>query len=196
MHDDDRSLREQVRGADPARDLVPLSLTWLDHRMEQIMASTTTPTVPARTARRTWIPVAGVAAALAIGAAIAVPLTLGGTPTVEPLALPEGGALTSGSCLPVSAETLQAQEQAFAARVLSVENDLVTLEVTERFTGEISDRVTVPQVDELTSDFSLVPFAVGDSYLVTATDGVVTGCGLSGADTAELRAVYDEAFAG
>lgn len=196
MHDDDRSLRERLRGADPARDLAPLPPTWLDHRMEQIMTDTTTPAVPARTARRTWIPVAGVAAALAIGAAIAVPLMLGGTATVEPLALPEGGGLASGSCLPVSAETLQAQEQAFAARVLSVEGDLVTFEVTDRFAGEVADRVTVPQVDELTSDFSLVPFAVGDSYLVTATDGVVTGCGLSGADTAELRAVYDEAFAG
>jgi hypothetical protein len=96
----------------------------------------------------------------------------------------------------VSAETLQAQEQAFAARVLSVEGDTVTLEVTERFAGEVADRVTVPQVDELSSDFSLVPFAVGDNYLVTATDGAVTGCGLSGADTAELRAIYAEAFGG
>lgn len=196
MHADDNWLRDQVRGADPVRDLAPLPPTWLDHRMEQIMTDTTTTAVPARTARRTWIPIAGVAAAVTIGAAIAVPLMLGGTPAVEPLALPEGGGLASGSCLPVSAETLRAQEQAFAARVLAVEDDVVTFEVTERFAGEVADRVTVPQVDELTSDFSLVPFAVGDSYLVTATDGAVSGCGLSGADTPELRAVYDEAFGG
>lgn len=199
MHDDDRSLRERLRGADPARDLAPLPPTWLDHRMEQIM--TDAPLTPIADVRRSaalrvWVPIAAVATAAAAAVAIAVPLMLGGTPTVEPLALPEGGGLASGSCLPVSAETLQAQEQAFAARVLSVEGDTVTLEVTERFAGEVADRVTVPQVDELSSDFSLVPFAVGDRYLVTATDGAVTGCGLSGANTAELRAIYAEAFGG
>lgn len=197
MHDDDRSLREQLQRADPARGLAPLPPTWLDHRMEQIM--TDAPLTPAADPRRSlamrvWVPIAAVATAAAAAVAIAVPLMLGGAPTVEPLALPEGGGLASGSCLPVSVETLQAQEQAFAARVLSVEDDLVTFEVTERFAGDVSDRVTMPQVDELSSDFSLVPFAVGDSYLVTATAGTVTGCGLSGADTPELRAIYADAF--
>lgn len=196
MHDDDRSLRDQLRSADPARDLAPLPPTWLDHRMEQIMTDTTATAVPARSARRTWIPIAGVAAALAIGAAIGVPLALGGTPTVEPLALPEGSGPSTGSCLAVDAAGLLAQEQAFAARVLTVEGDIVTFEVTERFAGEVADRVTVPQVDGLTSDFSLEPFAAGDTYLVTATDGTIRGCGLSGADTPELRALFDEAFGG
>lgn len=200
MHDDDHQLREQLRGADPARDLATLPPTWLDHRMEQIMTdTTTTPAAPARNARRTWTPAAvvaaaGVAAALTLGAAIAVPLALGGTPTVEQLALPEGGGLASGSCLIVDTAGLLAQEQAFAARVLTVEGDTVTFEVTERFAGEVADRVTVPQVDGLTSDFSLEPFAAGDTYLVTATDGTIRGCGLSGADTPELRALFDAAF--
>ena len=196
MHDDDRSLRDQLRGADPARDLAPLPPTWLDHRMEQIMTDSTTPAVPARTARRTWIPVAGVAAALAIGAAIAVPLMLGGTATVEPLAQPSDGGLAGGSCLAVSPEGLLMQEQAFAARVLTIEGETVTLEVTERFAGDIADRVEVPQVDAASGDFSGVPFEAGEAYLVSATDGTIAGCGLSGTDTAELRAVYDEAFAG
>ena len=197
MHDDDHLLRAQLSGADPARDLAPLPPTWLDHRMEQIMTSTTpapAAAAPERSARRTWIPIAGVAAALAIGAAIAVPLALGGSPTVEPLALPDGGGLASGSCLPVTPEGLLAQEQAFAARVIAVEGDTVTFEVTERFAGEVADRVTVPQVDELSSDFSLTPFATGDAVLVVASDGTVSGCGLSGPDTAELRAIYDAAF--
>ena len=194
MHDDDRSLRERLGHADPARDLAPLPPTWLDHRMEQIMTDSTTPAVPARTARRTWIPVAGVAAALAIGAAIAVPLMLGGTATVEPLAQPSDGGLAGGSCLAVSPEGLLMQEQAFAARVLTIEGETVTLEVTERFAGDIADRVEVPQVDAASGDFTGVPFEAGETYLVSATDGVVTGCGLSGADTAELRAVYDAAF--
>ena len=198
MHDDDRALRDHVRGADPARDLAPLPPTWLDHRMEQLMTDQTPhapiPDVRRSPAMRIWVPIAIAGTAAAAAVAIAVPLMLGGAPTVEPLALPAGGGLASGSCLPVSVETLQAQEQAFAARVLSVDDDVVTFEVTERFAGEVADRVTLPQVDELSSDFSLVPFAAGDSYLVTATDGTVTGCGLSGADTPELRAIYAEAF--
>jgi hypothetical protein len=200
MHDDDRLLREQLRGADPARDLAPLPPTWLDHRMEQLMTDQTplTPVADVRRspAMRIWVPIALAGTAAAAAVAIAVPLMLGGTPSVEPLALPEGGGLASGSCLAVTPEGLLDQEQAFAARVLTVEGDVVTFEVTERFAGEVADRVTVPQVDELSSDFSLVPFAAGDSVLVAATNGTVTGCGLSGADTAELRAVYDAAFGG
>ncbi len=200
MHDDDRLLRERLGNADPARDLAPLPPTWLDHRMEQLMTDQT-PLAPIADVRRSpamrlWVPIAIAGTAAAAAVAIAVPLMLGGTPTVEPLALPEGGGLASGSCLPVTPEGLLDQEQAFAARVLTVEGDVVTFEVTERFAGEVADRVTVPQVDELTSDFSLVPFATGDAVLVAATDGTVTGCGLSGADTAELRAVYDAAFGG
>lgn len=194
MHDDDRLLRERLRGADPARDLAPLPPMWLDHRMEQIMSDQKP---AARPAIRRWMPVAGIAAALAIAAAIVAPLALGTRgPTVESLALPDGGGTSSASCLPVSVDTLRAQEQAFAARALSVEADRVVLEVTERFSGEIADRVEVPQVDRLTSDFSSEPFEVGESYLVAATDGVMLGCGHSGADTAELRALYDGAFPG
>ncbi len=204
MQDDDRHLREQLRSADPARDLAPLPPMWLDHRMEQIMSDTPStpankpeaPTTTPSTARRPWIAIAVAAASVAAAAAIAVPLVLGGSPTVEQLALPDGGGLASGSCLPVTAEGLLEQEQAFAARVIAVEGETVTLEVTERFAGEVADRVTMPQVDELTSDFSLQPLAVGDEYLVVAGDGEIRGCGLSGPDSAELRALYAEAFGG
>ncbi|GEP28703.1 MULTISPECIES: hypothetical protein [Cryobacterium] len=202
MHDDDRALRDQLRAADPTRALPPASPTWLDHRMEQIMTdqSVTTPTVTPETPRRAfrrWMPVAGVAAGLAIAAAIVVPLVLGGPePTVEALQPPMGGGLASGSCLVLEPTTVAAQEQAFAATVLQIQGNTVLLEVTERFVGEVADRVEVAQVDAMTSDFSGVPFAVGQSYLVGAVDGTITGCGVTGADSAELRAVYDAAFPG
>ena len=198
MHDDDRALRDQLRAADPARSLPPASPTWLDHRMEQIMTdhspATVTPTVPRRASRR-WMPVVGVAAGLAIAAAIVVPLVVGGPePTVEALQPPLGGDLASGSCLRLEPATVAAQEQAFAATVLQIQGDTVLLEVTERFAGDVADRVAVPQVDAITSDFSGVPFEVGQSYLVGAVDGTISGCGITGADSAELRAVYDAAF--
>ena len=202
MHDDDRALRDELRAADPARTLPPASPTWLDHRMEQIMTdqspTTTTFTREApRRAFRRWMPVVGIAAGLAIAAAIVVPLVVGGPErTVEALQPPPGGGLASGSCLRLEPATVAAQEQAFAARVLQVQGDTVLLEVTERFTGDVADRVEVLQGDAMTSDFSGVPFAVGQSYLVGAVDGTITGCGVTGADSAELRAVYDEAFPG
>lgn len=203
MHDDDRALRDQLRAADPARALPPASPTWLEHRMEQIMndqsptpATTSAPEAPRRAFRR-WMPVVGVAAGIAIAAAIAAPLVLRGPePTVEALRPPMGGGLTSGSCLVLEPATVAAQEQAFAATVLQIQDDTVLLEVTERFVGDVADRVEVPQVDAVTSDFSSVPFAVGQSYLVGAIDGTITGCGVTGADDAELRAVYDAAFPG
>ena len=202
MHDDDRELRDQLRATDPARALPTASPTWIDHRMEQIMTdqSATTPTItpeaPRRAFRR-WMPLAGVAAGLAIAAAIVAPLVLGAPkPTVESLQPSMSGGMASGSCLVLEPATVAAQDQAFAATALQIQGNTVLLEVTERFVGEVADRVEVAQVDETTSDFSGVPFQVGQSYLVGATNGTITGCGVTGADSAELRAVYDAAFPG
>jgi len=199
MDNDDRELRNRVRAADPARTIAALPETWLDHRMEQIMTdstptpiSTTADKAPSR--RRAWVTLVGVAAALTIGAAIALPLTLSGAPTTEKLAAPGGGGLSTGSCMPVTAEGLRTQEQAFAAKVIAVDGGTVTLEVTERFKGEVADRVEVPQDVAIDSDFSSVVFALGKSYLVAAGDATIRGCGLSGADRPELRAIYDDAF--
>lgn len=195
MDDDDRTLRERVRAADPARTVAPLAETWLDRRMEQIMTKTESPdAAPARSTRRAWVPIVGIAAALTIGAAIAVPLMLGGAPTTEQLAQPGGDGFSSGSCLMVTPEGLRAQEQAFAAHVITVDGDTVTLEVTERFAGEVADRVEVQQVEAISSDFSGVPLELGQSYLVAAGDATIRGCGLSGTDSPELRAIYNEAF--
>jgi hypothetical protein len=197
MHDDDQQLRDELRRFDPAHDLAPLPPTWLGHRMEQMMTDSTdtaraTGAEPARR-RGVWM-VAAAAAVLVGGAAIVVPIALGSAPTTEVLAQPSGGGVTIGSCLPVTAEGLQSQEKAFAARVIAVDGDTVTLEVTERFAGEVADRVEVPQVDAIDTDFSRVSFELGESYLVAAGDGTVRGCGLSGPDDSELRAIYDAAF--
>lgn len=206
MHDDDSrgddALRARLRAADPADALAPLPPTWLDHRMEQLMTDTSTATAPeaptpVRSRIPRWMPVAGAAAAVAIAAAIIAPLALGGSqPTVEQLAAPEGGGLASGSCLALDAATIAAQDQAFAATVLEIDGDTVVLEVSETFAGDVADRVEVPQVDATSSDYSGVPFAVGGEFLVSALDGTVTGCGVTGADSPELRAFYDEAFGG
>lgn len=197
MHDDDHRLREQLRHIDPARELAPYPPTWLSHRMEQIMTDstgTTDSTIAAPARKRNLWMAAAAAAALAVGAAVVIPLGLAGAPTTEVLALPSDGGTTIGSCLPVTPEGLSSQEKAFAANAIAVDGDTVTLEVTERFAGDVADRVEVTQLDAIDSDFSSVSFALGESYLVAAGDGMVRGCGLSGVDDPELRAVYDSAF--
>jgi hypothetical protein len=206
MHKDDRALRDQLRdqlrAADPARALHPASPTWLAQRMEHIMTdqpSSSPLTTPenSRPPFRRWAPVIGIVAGVAIAAAIVAPLVLGGPePTVEALQPSTGGSLASSSCLMLEPATIAAQEQAFAATVLQIEDGTVVLEVTERFTGDVADRVEVAQVDALASDNSGVPFKVGQSYLIGAVAGTITGCGVSGTDSAELRTVYDAAFPG
>ncbi|CAN5340361.1 hypothetical protein BH09ACT4_BH09ACT4_00980 [soil metagenome] len=201
MNDDDRALRDQLRAADPARALLPASPPWLDHRLEQIMSdqspdtATTASEAPRRAPRR-WIPVVSIAAGLAIAAAIAVPLALGGpTPTVETLKPPTGGP-AAGTCIVISPETVAAQDEAFAATVLQVKGKTVLLEVTQRFAGDVADRVEVTQTDGPDPEFSAVPFVVGKKYLVGAFDGTITTCGITGEDTPELRAIYEAAFPG
>lgn len=210
LHEQARDqLRNQLRAADPARSLPPVAPQWLNQRMEHIMTdqpdttanstsstTATTPGQPRRTVRR-WVPVIGIAAGVGIAAAIVTPLVLGGaTPTVETLEASAGGDLASGSCLMLEPATVAAQEQAFSATVLEITNSTVLLEVTERFTGEVADRVELTDVDPSANDFSGVPYTVGQSYLIGAVDGKISGCGVSGTDSAELRAIYDAAFPG
>ena len=199
MREQDPALLNKLRAADPARRLLPQSSTSLNQRMEQIMTEqppTPAATVPARRpAFRKWMPAIGLLAGLAIAAAIIVPLFVGGAkPSIETLRPPASGGLASVSCMVLGSATVAAQEQAFAATVTELRGKTVVLEVTERFAGAVADRVEVRQVDAMDFDFSGVPFEVGQSYLVGAFDGTISGCGVTGADSAELRAVYDAAF--
>jgi hypothetical protein len=54
--------------------------------------------------------------------------------------------------------------------------------------------VTAPP-SELQSLISSTKFEVGGTYLVSATDGVVSVCGMSGKASGDLQTLYNEAFA-
>ncbi len=64
------------------------------------------------------------------------------------------------------------------------------------FTDGEADTVVVTAVAGLEALTGSVPWAEGERFLVSATNGVVAYCGLSGAATPELEAMYDEAFPG
>lgn len=87
-------------------------------------------------------------------------------------------------------------EVAFAATVTSVDGDEVALAVTERFRGEVTDEVIVAQGTDPNLEYSTGEFVAGGDYLVAVTDGAAASCGLTGPESPELRALYEEAFAG
>lgn len=93
---------------------------------------------------------------------------------------------------PEAAFLAERAHMAFEATVLRIEGNVVTLQVHRAWAGE-ADLV---EVRNTTAAPVLAGFEpeVGKKYLVAAADAQVMGCGYSGLDEPELRAVYDEAF--
>lgn len=117
------------------------------------------------------------------------------SPTPEVTELTAGA--VSGRCLPPSAGLLRNQSLAFDGTVEGVTRETVRLLATKFYTGDASDvvEVTAPAA-ELQLLIGAVDFQEGERYLVSATDGRVSVCGLSGPHTARLADLYDEAFGG
>ncbi len=204
MTDDD--LRAALAAADPARsaDLDPLTSPRARELLERAMTSdlstpiAPSPTEPARPSRTPWLAAAAAAVVLA-GAGITYlavgddPQPSGGelvlaSPAVDPISL---------SCLPVSAEVLATQSVALAGTVTDVSSGQVRLEVDRWYRG--GDAGTVVLTDagpDLVALLGATEFAVGQDYLVSASEGTVSVCGLTGPASPELQAAYDEAFAG
>lgn len=199
MGDEDEVLRRRLRRADPAAEVDPAAARRLEQITETIMSSSIRTPHPAGTteddARRPrWIlPAALVGAAAAVAAAVVIGTGGGASPTrvVAPEAV---GPATS--CAVLTAEGLAMNEIAFAATVTSVDGDEVMLGVTERFRGEVADEVVVAQGTDPNLEYSTGEFVEGEDYLVAITDGAAASCGLTGPESPELRALYDEAFSG
>ena len=159
------------------------------------MTTETTPTA-ARPVRslRPWL-LAGVGT-LAAGAAAAfvLPALLAPAPNVTTLTL-EGTDATA-MCMALSPELLQQSELAFRADVTSIEGGIVTLQVTERFQGEVGDVVQVAQGDDEPIDGAPIVFQDGATYLISSDGETVGGCSGSGVVTPELEALFDAAFPG
>lgn len=118
-----------------------------------------------------------------------------GTPGAATLELSVPSA-AAGKCAVPSAEFLRESEVAFDGNVSSIEGERVTLAVKRWYRGGESAKVRVTGPSEqLRQVLSGVDFEVGQRYLVTAVDGQVTMCGLSAPWSAEMEALYQEAFA-
>jgi hypothetical protein len=213
----DDDLRAALAAADPVRsaDLDPLTSPRTRELMERTMTTPTTPTTPTTdlrshesaarpadrpttSARRPWL--AAVAAVVLAGGGAAYLSTTGSADAPAGgelvLALP-GGDPALQSCLPVSADTLGTLPVAFAGTATAVADGEVRLEVDRWYRGGDATTVVLRNPgEEQQALVGAADFEPGQDYLVSADGGTVSVCGLTGPASPELRAVYDEAFAG
>ena len=134
---------------------------------------------------------AGVIAVVAGGAYI---LGGPGEQPGEPLALTADGADAMAMCLVFEVDTLAQMSPAFAGTVVDLTESVATLEVDRWYTGGDADVVEIEYTPGFEALIGTPSLETGQRYLITATDGVVNGCGYSGVATPEYEASFDEAF--
>lgn len=183
------NMRERIARLDPMSPGVSARTTESSrHLLEEIMSNEVAP----RSDARKWLPPA---AAAVVVAGIAAAFALGGGGS-QPLVLSAGHDDPMAMCIEFSVEELAKAPLAFEGVVTDVSGEAVTLDVTDWFRGGDADSVTLKAASGMEALIGGVPFAEGESYLITAYDGVVNYCGFSGPATADLRAAFAEAFGG
>jgi hypothetical protein len=220
--DEDPQLRVVLAASDPARSLTPADPTGLARLLEDTMANdldtrTDLPQQDTELRRRgplAWLVSAAAVAAIA-GGGYAVVASMQDDVVVEqaaptsppadrpadnPAGEPVVVALEAPTTLPArcavpSPEILGSAEIAFAGTVTAVDGDTVTLTPTESYTGVSADEVEVFGMGPDVRALGVQPeFVVGGTYLVSATDGQMSVCGLSGEVSPELENLYELAF--
>jgi hypothetical protein len=213
-HDDpaaDAGMARLLQRADPARSLPPLDTDRIARLKETTMSRAADERTPEtssagapRHPRRRLVWVLGSVAAAAVlavaGIAVAVQLSSGsgsGSPQVTELAAgPGNGEPIAMKCAEITPEMLADDaDVAFAATATTISDDgTVTLTVTDRYAGEVTDVVEVPQGDDVLLDGMPLHYEEGGDYLIAASDGVILTCGQSGPATPELEQLYAAAF--
>jgi hypothetical protein len=162
--------------------------------MEGIMSTGTTE--PRNEKRPRNRMVLAVAAALILVVAIGGILATRGSGTEPaPLVLTaEGGGTTMASCLPFDVNILADMSPAFEGTVTELTDSVATLEVDRWYTGGDAETVELHYQPGFTALIGTPDLEVGQTYLITAANGVVNGCGYSGLVTPDLHAAFDQAF--
>ena len=212
----DDELRARLARLDPApagSPVDPVTSPRAQDLVERAMQTPETQTVPtpdpadelAARRRRPWLIPAAAAAAL-VAAVVATVLVISGggaTPagngsTEDPttLALSVGPSDAMNSCIMFDVAYLAEMPVALAGTVTAIEPRRVTLEVDRWYRGGDADLVTIGVQDTNSVALDGVEFVEGERYLVTATDGVINGCGFSGPATPELEQAFEQAFSG
>jgi hypothetical protein len=197
-------LEQRLRAADPVPATVPVDSPRSPRArtlVEHLMTDAPITLDPSRSPRkRRWV--AAAAAAVAVVAALGVVALTSdddGSGTPSSLALSTPGSDMMGMCMQVTPESLRdAAQVAFEGTVTEVDGRIATLSVDRWFAGDAVDEVVVTGPDENeTALLGGVVLEDGGQYLVSARDGEVLSCGLSGeASDANLQALFEAAFPG
>jgi hypothetical protein len=189
----DGDLRNRLAASNPAPPSQPVDPINSDRAralMEDIMTITTSrPRVETRRFRL----LGAVAAALVVvigGAALVGGLGTSG----DPLVLAANGSDSLASCLPFEVGTLAGMSPAFGGTVVELTDSVATVKVDRWFTGGEAEIVEIEYTPGFEALIGTPSLEVGQRYLITATDGVVNGCGYSGLATPEYEAAFEEAF--
>lgn len=200
---DEQELAARLRAADPARGPGPAD-SWIDDLVGATMDAETSNERPS--ARRPWLLVAAAAAAVAAigGGAFALSNGDGDTKAEDQeakaykeLALTLAPFDSMQMCIEFSPDALKPMEVAFSGKADVVEGDTVRLMPDHWYRGGDGANVVVLTAGD--PDVLLeggITFEEGERYLVSAVDGQVATCGLSGPYSEEMAAAYDEAFGG
>ena len=210
----DDELLARLRAADPAASLPPADPSRVARLLEDTMTDDLSTESRATGTRGrgplTWL-LAAAAVLVIAGAGVFGVATLGGgggdhdggaasraidQPTVTELRAPAASAYAARCMLP-NARTIASQSVAFEGTVDDLSDGRVRLTPTRWYHGSPTDTVTIEApAPELADLIGAARFEAGRSYLVSATDGRVTVCGHTAPYSADLAALYAEAFPG
>jgi len=216
----DDPLRERIARADPAAAHATDPITsasaraLLEETMNTPLIDTEPVQQPAPQHKRTpwaWPTLVAAAAVIALGlGAIAVNGGFGDShdevasapPATEPappgklkvLELNTGSEDVMAMCMQISPALIADTQVAFKGTVQTSEGGIVTLAIDQAYKGTDAQMATLVAPDGMQALIGGVTFEPGQQYLVTATDGTVNYCGLSGPATPELQALFDQAF--
>src|SRR5262245_38894482 len=96
-------------------------------------------------------------------------------------------------CIQVDATVLEPSELAFAGTVGEVTDSSVTVDVDHWYKGGDADVVNLAIAEGNDVALDGIAFTSGERYLVAASGGTVSSCGLSGPASPELEAIYTDA---
>jgi hypothetical protein len=210
-HDELRSMLSAIDPVPSGRAVDPPSSPAARALLEATMQTNPEPRTDAAGPRdasrhRPLLVAAGVLLIVALGVG-AVLLADDGSPTPEvaaPTSVPaeEVVALELAAfdpmamCLALDPAVLGEAPVAFGGVVAAVADGAVTIEVDRWYVGGDAAVVTLAIPSGSSPALDGVDFVEGERYLVSGEDGQVRTCGLSGPESPELLAAFEEAFPG
>ena len=193
---DDRELRSRIKRIDPVSSGIEIKSVG-DESSQAILEKIMDQPINAKSNRSMQMLIAAAAVVALVVGGFAV-FGGGSDPGVvaasEPLQLGLGESDAMASCIAASADILADVPLAFAGTATAVEGEKVTMTVDEWYVGGDAATVELAAPDGLQALIGGIDFEEGSTYLISAYDGTVNYCGLSGEATPDLQAMYDEAF--